>query len=122
MLLTFARHGLYAENVLRGVPKAYRDRFFERSNHGFRVTKALRQMVIFGVQDLTWSAPFPHIDLPQCRNVLIYFTPELQDYVLTQFAFSLTPGGYLFLGKAEVSLPLSDSVIRANLRSVIYPV
>jgi len=103
--ITFARRGLYAENVLTGVPAEYRERFFERAEHGYRVTKALRQMVIFGQQDLTRSAPFPRIDLLLCRNVLIYFTPELQDYVLTQFAFSLMPGGYLFLGKAETVRP-----------------
>ncbi len=103
--ITFARRGLYAENVLTGVPVEYRDRFFERAEHGFRITKALRQMVIFGQQDLARSAPFPRIDLLLCRNVLIYFTPELQDYVLTQFAFSLTPGGFLFLGKAETVRP-----------------
>lgn len=94
MAINFARRGLYAENVLSGVPTAYRERFFERADHGYRIAKALRQMVIFGQQDLTRSAPFPRIDLLLCRNVLIYFTPELQDYVLAQFAFSLTPGGY----------------------------
>ena len=103
--ISFARRGLYSENLLAGVPAEYRDRFFERASNGFRVTKALRQMVIFGQQDLTRSAPFPRIDLLLCRNVLIYFTPELQDYVLNQFAFSLTPGGYLFLGKAETVRP-----------------
>ena len=41
-----------------------------------------------------------------CRNVLIYFTPELQDTVLNQFAFSLYPNGYLFLGKAETVRPI----------------
>lgn len=63
-------------------------------------------MVIFGQQDLSRSAPFPRIDLVLCRNVLIYFTPELQDTVLSQFAFSLYPNGYLFLGKAETVRPV----------------
>ncbi len=103
--ITFARRGLYAENLLKGVPDEYRDRFFEHADHGFRISKTLRQMIIFGQQDLSRSAPFPRIDLVMCRNVLIYFTPELQDYVLNQFAFSLSPNGYLFLGKAETVRP-----------------
>src|SRR5438874_12588755 len=103
--INFARRGLYSENLLKGVPAEYRDRFFERADHGYRIAKTLRQMVIFGQQDLSRSAPFPRIDLVLCRNVLIYFTPELQDYVLNQFAFSLSPGGYLFLGKAETVRP-----------------
>ena len=103
--ITFARRGLYSENLLKGVPQKYRERFFERVDHGYRIEKSLRQMVIFGQQDLSRSAPFPRIDLVMCRNVLIYFTPELQDYVLNQFAFSLGSGGYLFLGKAETVRP-----------------
>jgi two-component system CheB/CheR fusion protein len=103
--IAFARRGIYSEILLKGIPQHYRERFFERTDHGYRVEKALRQMVIFGQQDLSRSAPFPRIDLVICRNVLIYFTPELQDYVLNQFAFSLGNNGYLFLGKAETVRP-----------------
>ena len=103
--INFAWQGLYSENLLMSMPNDYRDRFFEHVDHGYRISKMLRQMVIFGQQDLSRSAPFPRIDLVLCRNVLIYFTPELQDYVLNQFAFSLSPGGYLFLGKAETVRP-----------------
>jgi two-component system CheB/CheR fusion protein len=101
--INFARVGAYPENLLRSTPPSYRERFFERTEHGYRIVKTLRQMVIFGHQDLSRNAPFPRMDLVLCRNVLIYFTPELQDYVLNQFAFSLRPhNGYLFLGKAEL--------------------
>ncbi len=103
--INFARRGLYSENLLKGVPAEYRDRSFEHVDHGYRISKTLRHMVIFGQQDLSRSAPFPRVDLVLCRNVLIYFTPELQDYVLNQFAFSLSPGGYLLLGKAETVRP-----------------
>ncbi len=104
--INFARRGLYSENLLKSIPNEYQNRFFERVDHGYRISKTLRQMVIFGQQDLSRSAPFPRIDLVLCRNVLIYFTPELQDYVLNQFAFSLCPNGYLFLGKAETVRPM----------------
>ncbi len=103
--INFARRGIYSETLLKGVPLEYRERFFERIDQGYRISKQLRQMVIFGQQDLSRSAPFPRIDLVLCRNVLIYFTPELQDYVLSRFAFSLYPHGYLFLGKAETVHP-----------------
>ena len=109
--ITFARNGVYPETLLKNLPDDYSERFFERlgGNQGYRIEKALRQMVIFGQQDLSRSAPFPRIDLVMCRNVLIYFTPELQDYVLNQFAFSLRSNtGYLFLGKAESVRPSLD--------------
>jgi two-component system CheB/CheR fusion protein len=118
--INFARRGLYSENLLKGVPADYRDRFFEPADHGFRVSKTLRQMVIFGQQDLSRSAPFPRIDLVICRNVLIYFTPELQEYVLNQFAFSLSPNGYLFLGKAETVRPNQSYYELVNKHWKVY--
>ena len=42
--------------------------------------------MIFGQQDLSRGVPFPRIDLVTCRNVLIYFRPELQQTVLDLFA------------------------------------
>ncbi len=118
--INFARRGLYSENLLKGVPADYRERFFERADHGYRISKTLRQMVIFGQQDLSRSAPFPRIDLVLCRNVLIYFTPELQEYVLNQFAFSLCPGGYLFLGKAETVRPTQSQYELINKHWKVY--
>jgi two-component system CheB/CheR fusion protein len=118
--INFARRGLYSENLLKGAPNEYIERFFERSEHGYRIAKGLRQMVIFGQQDLSRSAPFPRIDIVLCRNVLIYFTPELQDYVLSQFAFSLFPGGYLVLGKAETVRPQQGSYELVNKHWKVY--
>jgi two-component system CheB/CheR fusion protein len=118
--INFARRGLYSENLLKGISGEYRERFFERVDHGYRISKTLRQIVIFGQQDLSRSAPFPRIDLVLCRNVLIYFTPELQDYVLNQFAFSLYPNGYLFLGKAETVRPIQTFYELINKQWKVY--
>src|SRR5256714_73027 len=118
--ISFARRGGYTENLLKGLPAEYSSRFFEHTEHGYRIAKALRQMVIFGQQDLSRSAPFPRIDLVLCRNVLIYFTPELQEYVLNQFAYSLANGGYLFLGKAETVRPVQAFYELINKRWKVY--
>ncbi|HEY7417093.1 MAG TPA: PAS domain-containing protein, partial [Ktedonobacteraceae bacterium] len=54
------------------------------------------------------------------RNVLIYFTSQLQDYVLNQFAFSLYPNGYLFLGKAETVRPMQSFYELVNKQWKVY--
>ncbi|HEY1011865.1 MAG TPA: CheR family methyltransferase, partial [Herpetosiphonaceae bacterium] len=119
--ISFARMGLYPENLLRNTPGHYRERFFERTEQGYRISKTLRQMVIFGHQDLSRSAPFPRINLVMCRNVLIYFTPDLQDYVLSQFAFSLSASnGFLFLGKAEIIRPMHSYYEIINKQWKVY--
>ena len=119
--LAFARRGLYPETVLTDLPEDYRVRFFERIDHGFRVSKALRQVVIFGQQDITRGVPFPRIDLVTCRNLLIYLKPELQQVMLDLFAYSLHQSyGYLFLGKAETARPTKASFELVNKQWKIY--
>ncbi|HKY41821.1 MAG TPA: chemotaxis protein CheB [Pyrinomonadaceae bacterium] len=119
--IAFARRGLYPENVLNDLPGDYRDRFFERVDHGYRITKALRQAVIFGQQDISRGVPFPRIDLVTCRNLLIYLKPDLQQVVLDLFAYSLHQSrGYLFLGKAETARPTKASFELINKKWKIY--
>ncbi len=119
--LVFARRGLYPGNILKDLPGDYRDRFFEPHDHGYRVTKTLRQAVIFGQQDISRGVPFPRIGLVTCRNLLIYLQPELQGAVLDLFAYSLHQShGYLFLGKAEVARPTKATFDLVNKKFKIY--
>lgn len=119
--INFARRGLYPPNVLENLPDAYRDRFFEKIDHGYRISKTLRQMVIFGHQDLSRGVPFPRIDLVVCRNLLIYFNAELQQHVLDLFAFSLHhTNGYLFLGKAETVRPSQSFYEQIDKRLKVF--
>jgi two-component system CheB/CheR fusion protein len=68
----------------------------------------VRTMIVFGQHDLAQGIPFPRIDLVLCRNVLIYFRPDLQERALALFAAALRDEGYLALGPAEViSTPLT---------------
>jgi two-component system, chemotaxis family, CheB/CheR fusion protein len=119
--VNFARRGLYPANVLRYVPDGYRQEFFEPAGPGYRVKKAVRQNVIFGHQDLARGAPFPRIDLVVCRNLLIYFKPELQQDLLDLFAYALhQTAGYLFLGKAETARPARASFDLVNKKWKVY--
>jgi two-component system CheB/CheR fusion protein len=77
-------------------------------------------MVIFGQQDLGRAVPFPRIDLIVCRNLLIYFKPELQQQILDSFAYSLSRYGYLFLGKAETARPSNADFELADKRWKVY--
>lgn len=119
--VNFSRRGLYPPNVLKDLPDVYRARYFETIDGGYRVTKALRQMVIFGHQDLSRGVPFPRIDLVMCRNLLIYLKPEMQQNILDLFAYSLQQSmGYLFLGKAETARPTKATFEQVNKRWKIY--
>ena len=42
------------------------------------------------------------LDLIVCRNVVIYFSPEVKTRLYKQFHDALRPGGVLFVGSTEV--------------------
>src|SRR5215203_3451140 len=104
----FARRGIYTEAALQGLPPDLIARHFTPVDGAFEVRKQVRSLVVFGEHDLGNRAPFPRTDLILCRNVLIYFTPDLQRRALQLFAYSLRHGGYLALGKAETVSPLPE--------------
>ena len=58
-------------------------------------------MIIFAPQNIIMDPPFTKLDLLCCRNLLIYFTPELQKKLLPLFHYALNPGGVLMLGSSE---------------------
>jgi two-component system CheB/CheR fusion protein len=99
--VNFARRGIYSRSAVANLPPELLDRYFQRIGDDYEVRKNIRAVTVFGHHDLAQRAPFPRIDLAVARNVLIYFTPELQKRALQLFAFSLREGGTLVLGKAE---------------------
>jgi two-component system CheB/CheR fusion protein len=118
--ITFARRGVYTEQSLADVPGELVERHFTKVVDGYEVKKRIRAITVFGQHDLGQRAPFPRVDLALCRNVLIYFTTELQKRALQLFAFSLRDGGFLVLGKAESTTPLADYFVLAHPRLWIY--
>lgn len=107
--LAFARRGAYSARAVRNVPAALLERYFVVAGDVYSVSKELRDLVVFGEHDLSVRPPFPRIDLILCRNVLIYFLPELQQRVLHVFAFALRQGGWLVLGSSESAAALGHT-------------
>ena len=96
-----ARAGVYPQNISADVSPERLSRFFVKEERGYRVSKSIREMVIFAPQNIIMDPPFTKLDLLTCRNLLIYLTPELQKKLLPLFHYSLKPDGILFLGSSE---------------------
>jgi two-component system, chemotaxis family, CheB/CheR fusion protein len=118
--ITFARRGVYPAAAVSELPADIVERHFVKIGDGYEVRKRIRSMTVFGQHDLGQRAPFPRVDLTLCRNVLIYFTAELQKRALQLFAFSLRDGGFLVLGKAESTTPLPDYFVLSQARLKVY--
>ena len=96
-----ARKGIYPENISRDVSPERLTRFFEKTGGGYVINKLVREMCIFAKQNMVKDPPFSKIDLISCRNVLIYFGPELQKKTISILFYALNPKGFLMIGPSE---------------------
>jgi two-component system CheB/CheR fusion protein len=118
-LLDKARHGLYAKNVAQDLSPERLRRFFVEEEGGYRVSKALREMIVFARHNVMSDPPFSRLNLISCRNLLIYFEPGLQKKVFPVFHYALKPGGVLYLARRSRSedSPSSSSRSTKSTRS-----
>ena len=119
-LLDKARHGLYAKSLAEDISPERLRRFFVEEEGGYRVNKALREMVVFARQNLVADPPFSRMDLISCRNLLIYLEPSLQKKALPTFHYALRPGGYLLLGASESIGTFTDLFEPLDKKHKIY--
>lgn len=96
-----ARLGIYPESISTQVPPDRLRRYFNRTDHGYQISKFIRDLCIFAKQNVAEDPPFSKLDLISCRNLLIYLGPVLQKKVMPIFHYSLRAGGFLLLGSSE---------------------
>jgi chemotaxis protein methyltransferase CheR len=107
-----ARRGRFSAWSLRETPEDARRRWFSTVGAEYEVDPSIRAVVGFAEANLAETDPAlwapEGYDVVFCRNVLMYFTPEAARDVIRRIAFSLAPGGHLFLGHAESLRELSS--------------
>lgn len=99
--IDLARGGTYPANIAAVVSEERLQRFFTKEDEHYRISKEIRDMIIFAPQNVLTDPPFTKLDLVSCRNLLIYLNAETQKKLLPLFHYSLNPGGFLFLGSSE---------------------
>ena len=96
-----ARSAIFGEAIESEVSPDRLRSFFTKIDRGYQINKPIRDMCVFARQDVTRDPPFSKMDLISCRNVMIYFEPELQHKLIPLFHYALKPAGFLLLGTAE---------------------
>lgn len=115
-----AREGVYPVGIAADVSEARLARFFKLEDSRYRITKEIREAVVFATQNLIQDPPFTRVDLISCRNLLIYLGAELQKAVFPQFHYALNPGGILFLGTSESIGMFDDLFLTLDKKWKIY--
>jgi len=96
-----ARAAVYPDSIGLDVDARRLKRFFTKEKNCYHIKQFIREMVVFAKQNVVKDPPFTRIDLLSCRNLLIYFGPQLQQNLLPVFHYSLRQDGMLVLGSSE---------------------
>lgn len=96
-----ARKGLFPANIISDVSPARLNRFFTKTEDGYRINTEIREMIVFAQHNIIMHPPFTKIDILTCRNLLIYMDTELQKKLIALFYYSLNPDGIMLLGSSE---------------------
>jgi chemotaxis protein methyltransferase CheR len=109
--LARAREGVYSRAAIAPLPPELAGAYF-RPLPGDRVEvrEELRRMVTFEELNLLDAPPPPQAPFSAvfCRNVMIYFGPEMTRRVVDMFHDALVPGGVLVLGHSETLWGISE--------------
>jgi len=104
-----ARQGIYPAERIKDFTRNYQEaggkgsfsEYYHARYESAAVDASLKERITFANHNLATDAAFGEMHLVFCRNVLIYFNPELQNRALRLFDESLVRGGFLCLGTKE---------------------
>lgn len=116
-----ARQGVYGSWSFREVPDHIVHTYFTPVESGrLALAPEIRAMVRFAPLNLVTSAfdapplALHDVDLILCRNVLIYFRPEVVRDVVRRLEAALVPGGWLVVGHVEPSQDVFGTLETVN--------
>ena len=113
--------GKYEGRTLNNIAAARRKKYFTQEGNVFSITDRLKEKIKFIKFNLMEEYKKDFFEIVFCRNVIIYFTRELQGTVLTHYYDSLKDNGVLFLGKTETMLQdFRDKFSCINIKERIF--
>ena len=117
--LQHARDGVYPQTAVADLSPARLERFFVKSEDGYRINTQVRDLCVFALHDLTKQPPFSNLDLISCRNVLPYLKPPLQNQALAAFHFALKPRALLFTDSAIVAKARGQFTVKDRKHGIL---
>ena len=119
-----AAAGRYSSWSLRETPADMQARWFRGEGRDLLVDPSIRAAVRLEERNLSIDDPVifrpQTYDLIFCRNVIMYFTPEVAQAVIARLGRALVPGGYLFLGHAETLRGVSQDFHLRHTHGTFY--
>jgi chemotaxis protein methyltransferase CheR len=121
-----AKAGTYSQfEVQRGLPVMQMIRHFDELGGGdWQISENLRRQVRFEARNIIDTPPAPgRFDIILCRNLLLYFSPDMRRLAFNRMAEAIAPDGALMLGAGETVLGQTDRFASdAECRGLYIPV
>jgi chemotaxis protein methyltransferase CheR len=87
-----------------------------------RIRPELLKPMLFFSHSLVNTGILNEFNLILCRNVLIYFQPELQQHVMTLLYNSCVPNGFVVLGETEMPASLQGFSVYDSATKILKSV
>ena len=100
-VLEKSQRGAYDKRAAENINEKLLDKYFDFEDNIYKVKPFVKDIIHFEKQDLMSRPVRRNLDLILCRNVMIYFSREIQQTIYGHFYDSLRSGGYLISGKTE---------------------
>lgn len=108
-VLNFAKNGIYDLQKMKQYSENYQKTgtmhtlsdFYTARYEAASINHSLKKNLLFSAHNLASDGVFNEFQVISCRNVMIYFNPDLQKKVIDLFYNSLANFGFLCLGAKE---------------------
>jgi two-component system, chemotaxis family, CheB/CheR fusion protein len=118
--IEIAGKGYYPDSIVADVDPVLLAKYFRKKEDGYQINEDIRNNIVFATHNVLKDPPFSKLDMVVCRNLFIYLKPEIQGNLLSRFYYSLSPGGFLFMGSSETLGGMSDAFDVIDLKNKIY--
>lgn len=119
-----AAAGRFSSWAFRETSEELQRTWFTRDGRDLVLDDRIRTAIQFEQRNLAVDDPDlwqpGAYDVIFCRNVLMYFTPEVAQGVVARIERALAPGGYLFLGHAETLRGISQQFHLCHTHGTFY--
>ncbi|MEI8084759.1 MAG: protein-glutamate O-methyltransferase CheR [Paludibacter sp.] len=121
-----ALHGEYTEWSFRNTDYHLKNKYFSPSGKNWKISPKIKKMVSFSYLNLSKNS-YPssatnteQVDVIFCRNVMMYFTPQVINEVSARFKKSIVENGWFITSQVELNDEYFSNFERVNYLNGIF--
>jgi chemotaxis protein methyltransferase CheR len=121
-----ALHGEYTDWSFRDTEDTLKNKYFTSTGKNWKIASEIKKMVTFSYLNLSKNA-YPssltntdNMDVIFCRNVMMYFTPQVIHEVSSRFRSAIIDDGWFITSQVELNDEYFGNFERVNYNNGIF--